>query len=227
VAEVSLSQLADVTPKVEGRDARWAEHRIVRRRELIEAALRAVHRHGADVGMNEIAATAGTTKAVLYRYFSDRAALHDAVAERVEQNILENISLSLAETKRADIDADGRNLIRVIIGTYLEMIEIEPEIYRFVSTTSRTRHTGDPHGPSSQTSLRHIQELWMSLVPELPIEVAHVWGAAYIGLVRAAADDWLERGASKVTKMPDMADMVTDLIWSGLSPHWNPTVSGS
>ena len=59
-------------PGRDRRDSRWDEHRERLRRALVEAALAAVGRHGAGVGMDEIAAAAGTSKAGLYRHFSDR-----------------------------------------------------------------------------------------------------------------------------------------------------------
>ena len=64
-----------VKAQVDGRDARWVEHRRVRRRELVESTLRAIRRHGATVGMDEIAAEAGTSKPVIYRHFGEVAAL--------------------------------------------------------------------------------------------------------------------------------------------------------
>ena len=51
----------------DGRDARWAEHRVERRRELVESTLRAIRKYGAGVGMDEIAAEATTSKTVLYQ----------------------------------------------------------------------------------------------------------------------------------------------------------------
>ena len=59
----------------DGRDTRWATHREQRRRELVEDTLRAIRKHGAGVGMDEIAAQAGTSKTVIYRHFGDRAGL--------------------------------------------------------------------------------------------------------------------------------------------------------
>ncbi len=210
--------------KPEGRDTRWAEHRITRRHELIEAALRAIHRHGAGVGMNEIAAVAGTTKSVLYRYFDDRSALHDAVAEQVEQNILGRVTAAVAESLNNEHPVSGLEVIETIIDVYLEMIESEPEIYRFVSTTSSARHTSDPHGPGSWSAVGRLQQIWVSLVPGLPADVAHVWGAAYIGMVRAAADDWLERGASSSTSRAELTALLADLVWTGMGPHWRTPV---
>ena len=61
------------------RDSRWDEHRRTRREQLVQATLAAVGKHGAGVGMEEIAAEAGTSKTVVYRHFADRTELHAAV----------------------------------------------------------------------------------------------------------------------------------------------------
>jgi len=77
---------------VDGRRSRWDEHRAQRRRELVEATLRAVRSHGAQVGMDDMAALAGTSKTAFYRHFGDRLGLYGAVAERVNANILRDIT---------------------------------------------------------------------------------------------------------------------------------------
>ena len=80
----------DTTP--DGRSSRWDEHRLARRQELVEATLHAIREHGAGVGMDEVAATARTSKTVFYRHFTDRAGLYTAVAERVDATIIRDLS---------------------------------------------------------------------------------------------------------------------------------------
>src|SRR5215212_2111336 len=70
------------------RDSRWDEHRRTRREQLVDATLVAVGKHGAGVGMEEIAAEAGTSKTVVYRHFSDRTGLYVAVCTRVASHLL-------------------------------------------------------------------------------------------------------------------------------------------
>src|SRR5437763_7604163 len=66
----------------DARRERWRAHREARREEFVEATIRAVARHGPEVGMDEIAAEAGVTKPVLYRHFTDKADLYLAVGRR-------------------------------------------------------------------------------------------------------------------------------------------------
>src|SRR5262245_32752527 len=53
----------------DGRDSRWEQHREERREALVDATIRAIRKHGATVGMDDIALEAGTSKTVVYRHF--------------------------------------------------------------------------------------------------------------------------------------------------------------
>ena len=66
----------------DARKHRWTSHRDQRRREFVDAALRVLDSDGPELLMDAVAAEAGVSKPVLYRYFSDKAALIDALAER-------------------------------------------------------------------------------------------------------------------------------------------------
>ena len=82
------------------RDSRWDEHRRARRDQLVEATLAAVGKHGAGVGMDEIAAEAGTSKTVVYRHFADRAELYVAVCNRVASQLLPKLRARDREQRR-------------------------------------------------------------------------------------------------------------------------------
>lgn len=75
----------------DGRSSRWSAHRAARREELIDAAITAVTRHGAGVGMDQIAGVARTSKPVIYRYFTDKTDLYRAVSQRVVGDVLSTL----------------------------------------------------------------------------------------------------------------------------------------
>ena len=56
-------------------------HRDERRAVLVQAAVRAIRRHGPDVAMEDIATEAGGSKPILYRHFHDKGDLYMAVSE--------------------------------------------------------------------------------------------------------------------------------------------------
>src|SRR6202043_4151006 len=69
--------------KVDARSERWREHRKKVRAEIVEAAFRAIDRLGPDLSVREIAEEAGTAKPKIYRHFTDKSDLFQAIGERL------------------------------------------------------------------------------------------------------------------------------------------------
>src|SRR4051794_31037687 len=120
------------------RDSRWDEHRAARRRQLVDATLAAVAKHGAGVGMEEIAAEAGTSKTVVYRHFADRSALHVAVCSRVAGQLLTKLREAMQSSSHP------QQMTAAAIETYLAFLESDPEVYRFVVTPNPAGDSVDP-----------------------------------------------------------------------------------
>jgi AcrR family transcriptional regulator len=198
------------------RDSRWDEHRRTRRRQLVDAAVAAVGKHGAGVGMEEIAAEAGTSKTVVYRHFADRSDLHVAVCARVADQLLPRLREAMASS------TDPREMVAAAIETYLAFLEADPELYRFVvhgadhpSSRSLTR-------PDPISSLSHLVGEQAAALVSRSLEQAGrdpaagpPWGHGVVGMVRAAADWWLS--ADRPMIRSDLAAHLTELAWAGLS----------
>jgi AcrR family transcriptional regulator len=131
------------TSRRDRRDSRWDEHRRARREQLVDATIAAVGRHGAGVGMEEIAAAAGTSKTVVYRHFADRTELHVAVCARVAAYLTARLREAM------DSAGDPRQMVAAAVETYLAFLEADPELYRFVVQGPPT--DGRPAGPLTQT----------------------------------------------------------------------------
>src|SRR3954453_7287653 len=82
------AQVQAPSPAPDGRRARWIEHRRARREDLVAAAVEAVRQAGPDFAVDDVARSAGVSKTVIYRYFSDKNELIDAVLERISTGIL-------------------------------------------------------------------------------------------------------------------------------------------
>jgi AcrR family transcriptional regulator len=200
------------------RDSRWDEHRRQRREELVQAALAAIGRHGAGVGMDEIAAEAGTSKTAVYRHFTDRTDLYVAVCERVAQQLL--------PTLRAAIESSGhpREMVAAAINAYLAFLEADPEVYRFV-VPGQHGHFGRDADPI--TSLSDLVGDQAAALMTLALEragrdtaPAGAWGHGVVGLVRSAADWWLR--SERPMLRTELAAHLTDLAWAGLSGVISP-----
>ena len=91
--------------KDDGRSSRWDAHRETRRAELAAAAVRAVDSAGAEVSIADIAAEAGVSKPVLYRYFADKEDLLAALAQGFLRDVVTPSGLSLHLPESPDDDA--------------------------------------------------------------------------------------------------------------------------
>ncbi len=205
----------------DGRSSRWDEHRLARRRELVEATVRAVRRHGAGVGMDEVAASAGTSKTVVYRHFTDRAGLYEAVADRVDGTIIRGMTRAAGVPDGAPPLAP-RAVVRAVIGAYLHLVEDDPEVYRFIVNAPILPPGERPEGDVAAGMTGRIAEHVADIVATgtggaVDTGTAHLWGVALVGMVRAAADAWLaEGGAASGRTADDLADDLTALAWDGM-----------
>jgi AcrR family transcriptional regulator len=206
-----------VTAPRDRRDSRWDEHRRARREQLVDATLAAVGKHGAGVGMEEIAAEAGTSKTVVYRHFADRSELHVAVCARVAEQLTRKLREAMGSSQ------EPRQMVAAAVDTYLAFLEADPEVYRFVvshSVADRPAGNAEEKDPISSLSdlvgdevgglvAGFLARAGQDTAPAAP------WGHGVIGLVRAAADWWLR--ADRPMPRPQLAAHLTDLAWAGLS----------
>jgi AcrR family transcriptional regulator len=218
----------------DGRRSRWDGHRLARREELVDATLRAIRTHGAAVGMDEVATSAGTSKTVFYRHFTDRAGLYTAVAERVDDTIIRELSRAAdgpASTGEPATAGDAapvgaRDVVRAVIAAYLRLVEEDPEVYRFIVNAPilppGERPSGDVAAGMTDRIASHVTELvgaGLAVDDEGSADAfPRLWGVALVGMVRATADAWLAEGGSAGGPSSDeLADHLTALVWDGLS----------
>jgi AcrR family transcriptional regulator len=195
------------------RDSRWDAHRAARRAQLVDAAVTAVGRHGAGVGMEEIAAEAGTSKTVVYRHFADRAELHVAVCNRVAAQLLPRLREAMKSSARP------REMVSTAIETYLAFLEADPELYRFVVHAPGMARTAGADPMNTLSSLVGDQaaaavSVALQQAGRDPA-AAQPWGHGVVGMVRSAADWWLS--ADRPMIRSDLAAHLTELAWAGLS----------
>ncbi|MEU0485545.1 TetR/AcrR family transcriptional regulator [Streptosporangium sp. NPDC006013] len=160
-----------------------------RRRALLDAADRVIRREGPEASMASIAAEAGVTKPILYRHFGDKSGLYQALANRHVRTV---VGLLRPEFDRAR--ADLRSRARAAIDAYLEMIAANLNLYRFLFYRAGAE---DSRTHSQMTAIvRSLgEELGTVIAAEtaVPDPVrAQVLGHAFVGMVQATGDWWLE-----------------------------------
>jgi AcrR family transcriptional regulator len=200
------------------RDSRWDEHRRERREQLVEATMAAVGKHGAGVGMEEIAAEAGTSKTVVYRHFADRSELYVAVCTRVAAQLTRKLREAMGSSEHP------REMVAAAIETYLAFLEADPELYRFVVHQQQLDRpvTTDPIGNLSDLVGEQAAALVAVALHRAGREPAAAapWGHGLVGLIRSAADWWLQ--ADRPMPRGELAAHLTDLAWAGLSGVISP-----
>jgi len=215
---------AGVSAAVDGRASRWQSHREERRRELIKSARKAVHALGSEASMEDIAAAAGTSKSVFYRYFGDKAGLQQAVGEVVLNQMQRRIqeAAQSAQTPREGLFA--------MVSAYLQMAETSPNVYTFV--TRYAPGDAESHNGSISTAgaLGHFFAAISEMIA-LPMRnqlravpgkeaVIGYWPNAAIGLVRNAGEQWLASPDPPAKPGQEaMARQITDWLCFGIAPE--------
>ena len=200
---------------VKGGDARrdrWSDHRARRRREFVDAALRVLETMGPDLPMEAVAAEAGVTKPVLYRYFQDKSALVDALAERGSAILLDRLIPAI----RAGCPALSR--VRDAVGAYFAVIDEHPNLYWLLAREARSDTATGPD--SIQQNKEFIATALTAVLGdylrayELDSGGAEPWAYGMTGLVQSTGEWWLQRRSmSRAT----VVEYVTQIIWAAIA----------
>ena len=196
--------------KTDGRTRRWEGYRAARRAQLVDAAIRAIRRHGATVAMEDIAAEAGTSKAGIYRHFADKEDLSVAVGSRIAGDLVADITAALASEERP------RRALTAAIDAYLKVIESDPEPYRFIVHRPLLDRpsTADPMADYTALVAAHAVRLIGDALQGagLGTDPAELWGHALVGYVRAAGEWWLDHPT--ISRLA-LTQYLTALLWHG------------
>jgi AcrR family transcriptional regulator len=195
----------------DGRRGRWAGHREQRRAELTAAAIAAIRELGPDVGMDAIAAHAGVSKPVLYRYFADKSQLWQAVGQETAGFVVAAIQPAVAAVR------EEREVIGAAVDAYLAHIEADPHLYRFVVHQPGIVRQRDVVGDAMDLIAGalagilgdRLRALGLDPGPALP------WAHGIVGYVQAAGDWWL-RGQQPISRAA-LSDYLTTFLWGGLT----------
>lgn len=194
---------------VDGRSARWETHREERRRALIKQTRRAIHHLGADASMEDIAAKAGTSKSVFYRYFGDKAGLQQAVGHVVIGQMQSTIA---AARKTARTPREG---LTNMVTAYLQMAQTSPNVYTFVTAP----HDGNSGELSSffDSVVAMVAEPLHDILGDRDSPLLGYWPTAAIGLVQSAGELWLKTPPSPAKPHhAAMAEQISTWLFDGV-----------
>ncbi len=172
----------------DGRSTRWSAHREARRDELVLAAVAAIDEHGPRAGVDEIAAAAGVSKPVLYRYFADKADLHAAVGSWGAGVVMERLLPA--------VTSDGSVKDRVDRGceAYLAAIEEHPNVFLLL-VTHRVQGDTDPLADGKAAIAAAMARVLGDTLRELGVDAggAEPWAYGLVGLGLSTGEWWLTR----------------------------------
>ncbi|MBB4686050.1 AcrR family transcriptional regulator [Amycolatopsis jiangsuensis] len=195
----------------DARRDRWRKHRIARRAEFVEAALRALDTHGPDLGMEDVAAEAGVTKPVLYRHFDDKADLYLALGQRgteiLFQRLIPAINAELAPVPR----------IRMALDAFFTVIEEHPNLYRLLAHGGLQEKLAqsDVVAEDKQviaTALTALLGDYMRMF-SMDSGAAEPWAHGIVGMVQNTGEWWLDR---RSMSRDSVVEYLTQIIWAAI-----------
>ncbi len=162
--------------------------------------------------MEQIAREAGITKPILYRHVGGREEFVQALTERFVGDLIERLEVALVK----DSD-DLRGLLATGFDTYLELIERETELYRFL-----IRRVGGQQGAGEvlNSVIRRIASIDTQIIGERLREAgadsgaAEPWGFGLVGMVHAAGDWWLD---NRTMPRERLVEYLVSLAWDGMA----------
>ncbi len=187
--------------KVDARSERWREHRKKVRGEIVEAAFRAIDRVGPDVSVQEIAEEAGTAKPKIYRHFTDKSDLFQAVGVRLRDMLWAAIFPSIDLATHS-----AREVIRRCVEEYVSLVDQHPNVVRFFiqgrfpeqsEATLRTLNEG------REITLT-IATMFDNELREMQLDRGAIELAAFaaFGSTQSATDWWLGPHPDSPRRMP-------------------------
>jgi AcrR family transcriptional regulator len=204
----------------DGRRSRWSAHREQRRAKFIEAALRVLAESGPDLPMDAVASEAGVSKPVLYRYFSDKAALVEALGDAGSEMLFARL-LPAMQSDRPPLER-----VREAVGAYFAVIDEHPNLYWLLARWPAAESAAEPGSaaaPRDNPVQRDKDLIATSLTAILGDYLrsfgldsggAEPWAYGITGLVQSTGEWWLSR---RSMSRRHVVDYVTRLIWAALS----------
>lgn len=197
------------TPRKDGRAARWAGQRQRRRQEFVEAALRAIARHGPEVSTEQIAAEAGVARTQLYKHFADAPDLRSAIGARAKE--LLSVSLALWELRGTPLQ-----MIHTAIDAHIGWLSEHQQLYRYLSRHSLLNFGGtqDPITDVKTAIARQLTALFEAYLQLFAMDTMRAEPLAFgvVGLVDSTTARWLDNPEPMLRA--DLVTLLTRWVWT-------------
>ena len=191
----------------DGRSTRWSEHRESRRAELVAAAVAAIDEHGPSASIAQIAASAGVSKPVLYRYFTDKDDLYRAVGQWGAEQVMQ----ALVPTLLAH--APMRDKVYQACDAYLALLAEHPQVFLLLI---EHRSADDPLADGKEQIATSLAKLMGDTLRSLGVDAAGAepWAHGVIGMGLAVGEWWLRRD---IMSREAASDYLAAFLWNAFS----------
>ncbi len=174
----------------------------------MEAAVAAIDQLGPLAGLDDIAAAAGVSKPVLYRYFSDKADLQAAVGAWGAAVVIERLTPALV--------ADGtlRERVDLACDSYLACLEEHPNVFLLL-VQHRVPGDTDPLADGKATIAAAIARVMGDTLRGFGVDSAGAepWAHGLVGLGLSTGEWWLARQTMTRTAV---AGYLSSFVWHAL-----------
>jgi AcrR family transcriptional regulator len=170
----------------DGRNTRWDDHRESRRAELVEAAVAAIDEHGTSASIAQIAESAGVSKPVLYRYFSDKDDLYRAVGHWGANQVVEAIVPTLRSNRPL------RERVERATTQYLTLISRHPNVFFLLVEHPNNE---DPFADGKEMVAAALARTLNDGLSALGVDAsgAEPWAYGVLGFGLSTGEWWLRR----------------------------------
>ncbi|MBX7430619.1 TetR/AcrR family transcriptional regulator [Mycobacterium sp. Y57] len=204
--------------KVDARSERWREHRKKVRSEIVDAAFRAIDAQGPEVSLREIAEEAGTAKPKIYRHFTDKSDLFQAIAQRMRDMLWGAIFPTI------NISTDpARAVIFRAVEQYVRLVDEHPNVVRFLMQgrfAEQTESTMRALNEGRDITLA-MADMFSNELHEMELDSAAFELAAFatFGAAASATDWWLGSDDATPRRLPreKFVDYLTTIMMGSIN----------
>jgi AcrR family transcriptional regulator len=192
-----------------------------RREQLLEIGRRLFAEKGFEgTSVEEIAATAGVSKPVVYEHFGGKEGLYAVVVDREIQKLLHVMTSALTTTQNR-----SREILEVAALALLGYIESESDGFRILVRDSPVTQPSGGFASLISDVASHVEHILAAQFAARGFEarVAPLYAQMLVGMVALTGQFWLDhRNLAKA----DVAAHLVNLAWNGLSGlETRPTLS--
>ena len=184
-------------PRGDGRSTRWSEHREARR----------IDRHGPSASIAEIAASAGVSKPVLYRYFADKDDLYRAVGQWGAEQVMHALVPTLVAT------GPMRDKVFRACDAYLALLAEHPQVFLLLI---EHRTADDPIADGKEQIATSLAKLMGDTLRSLGVDAAAAepWAHGVVGMGLAVGEWWLRRD---IMTREAASEYLATFLWNAFS----------